>query len=92
MIYLDNNNKVYSLFDINEFTQLHSKVFTIAPSVCDYNLNNLINTLEPQSFFNKSNIQDSINIDNYSLYLAYDNNIYIEFIKQDDEYANDTLW
>jgi len=92
LIYLDENKEIYSLFKVNIFSELDNAISSIAPSLCEYYLYNLISSLNNNDVLNKSNIQESLNVDNFTLYFAYDNNIYIELIKVEEDYSTSSLW
>ena len=92
MIYLDEQNKLLNLFNINKFNQLNNAIFNIAPSIIDYNLSNLIDTLELNITFNKSQTQDMINIDKYTIYCDYNDNIFIEYDNYQEDYETQSLW
>ena len=92
MIYLDEQNKILTLFNINQFNQLNDAVFNIAPSIIEYDIANLIDTLESNITFNKSNTQDMINIDKYTIYCDYNDNIFIEYDNKQEDYETQSLW
>jgi len=92
LIYLDNNQNIYSIFNITAFNQLNNAVFNISPSMCEYYINDLLQSLNTNTVFNKSNIQDSVNLDSYTIYLDYDENIYIEENSSENEYETQSLW
>ena len=85
---------VYSTFNVENFEQLDSTAQLMAPSMVEYYLSDLATgtTPEESTYINKSNIQNTITLDEYSLYFDYDNKIYLEFIEKDDSYETDTLW
>ena len=93
IIQLD-KNLVYSTFNVENFEQLDSATQMMAPSMVEYYLSDLstIMTSEESGYINKSNIQNTITLDEYSLYFDYDNNIYLEFTEKEDTYESDTLW
>jgi hypothetical protein len=92
LIYLDENNKIYSIFNISKFSQLASKILDMPPSICEYHVSNLLNVLDTNVTFNKSNIQDIINLNKYIIYLDYNDKIYLEYENKDDEYETLSLW
>ena len=93
IIQLD-KNLVYSTFNVENFEQLDSATQMMAPSMVEYYLSDLstITTPEESGYINKSNIQNTITLDEYSLYFDYDNKIYLEFLEKEDTYETDTLW
>jgi ferric iron reductase protein FhuF len=64
----------------------------MAPSMIEYHIEQLLNNIESNAILNKHNIQDTINLDAYTLYLDYSDNIYIEQDIIEDEYATASLW
>ena len=93
IIQLD-KNLVYSTFSVENFEQLDSTTQLMAPSMVEYYLSDLatVTTSEESIYINKANIQNTISLDEYSLYLDYDNKIYLEFIEKEDNYETDSLW
>ncbi len=57
------------------------------PSIVEYHLNNL-DTHECEVYFNKRDIEKSVNFGEYSIYLDYSDNIYIEIDIEEDNYTN----
>ena len=92
MAYLVEKEIVYSTFASGSFDDLEESMNNIAPSMCEYYLNNLIDNLESNSLFNRSNIQNSIYINDYSIYLDYDSNIFIDISKEIDDFETSSLW
>lgn len=91
MIYLDNNNKILTLFNSKEFCELNNVFNCLAPSMCEYHFRELIRELSNNVILNKTNIQDKIDIYDYTLYLDYNNDIYLEYISN-NEYETESLW
>jgi len=85
-------NLVYSTFSVENFEQLESMAQSMAPSMVEYFLSDLASTSEEPSYINKSNIQNTITLDEYSIYFDYENKIYLEFIEKEDSYETSTLW
>lgn len=83
---------VFSTFNVESFDQIEIKAESMAPSMVEYYLSDLALVTSEQIYINRSNIQNSINLDEYSLYLDYGENIYLEFIEKDDSYETQSLW
>lgn len=64
----------------------------MAPSMVEYYLSDLSLSSDNNTYINRSNIQQTISLDEYSLYLDYSEDIYMEFIKKEDQYETDSLW
>jgi hypothetical protein len=92
LYYLDDNKNIFNIFDITDFNQLNLALDNIAPSLCEYYLNDLISTLSANEILNKSNIQDIINLDLYNIYLDYNNKIFIENLTNNQEYDTPSFW
>ena len=92
MIYLDSYKELYTLLNINNFNKIQDAISSIAPSLLEYYLEQLLNNIESNSILNKHNIQDTINLDKYTLYLDYSDNLYIELDIIEDEYSTTSLW
>jgi len=92
MILVLNKSSLYSTFGVDCFDSLDQSINTMAPSMVEYYLSDLSNGNE-DAYLNKRNIQNSINIGDYSLYLDYDEEVYLEI---EDSLVNDmetgSLW
>ena len=76
MLILLNKNSLYSTFGVDSFESLDLSISSIAPSMVEYYLSNL--SLESDEIYlNKRNIQNSISVGDYSIYLDYDEEIYL---------------
>ncbi len=84
-------NKLFSTFSVKDFYQLENSFDTLAPSMVEYYLSSL--SSDEEAYINRSNIQSSISLDDYTLYLDYDENTYLEINSNSyDEYATGSLW
>lgn len=91
MIISLDKNKLFSTFSVQDFSQLENSFDTLAPSMVEYYLSSL--SSEEESYINRSNIQSTISLDDYTLYLDYDDNTYLEINSSGcDEYATGSLW
>lgn len=92
MILLLNKNSLYSTFGVESFESLDASINSMAPSMVEYYLSDL-SSGNDNAYLNKRNIQNSIIIGEYSLYLDYDEEIYLEIEdNQEDEYETGSLW
>jgi hypothetical protein len=91
IIQLDQNS-LFSTFNVTCFQELEEGIQSIAPSMVEYHLSDLSSTDTESIYINKSNIQQTIYLDQYSIYLDYEDSIYLEFIEKDDEYETESLW
>ena len=83
---------LFHTFNVSSFKQLEEEIKLIAPSIVEYHLYDLTSTINGSVYINKSNIQETIFLDQYSLYLDYENLIYLEFIEKNDTYDIESLW
>lgn len=92
MILVLNKSLLYSTFGVDDFEALDSAVNAMAPSMVEYYLSDLSDGND-DTYLNKKNIQHSINVGEYSIYLDYDDEIYLEVEEASiDELETGTLW
>jgi hypothetical protein len=92
MILLLNKISLFSTFGVDSFDSLDASINTMAPSMVEYYLSDL-SFGNDDTYLNKRNIQNSINIGEYSIYLDYDDEIYLEIEdNQEDDYETASLW
>ena len=86
-------SQLYSTFAVESFEQLEFHIQNMAPSMVEYYLSDLASMCENGStYINKSNIRQTLYIDEYSIFLDYDENIYLEFIQNQSDYETSSLW
>ena len=92
MLLLLNKNSLYSTFGVNDFDSLDDNIHSMAPSMVEYYLSDLSNGNE-DAYLNKRNIQNTISIGEYSLYLDYDEEVYLEIESSTEEdFETASLW
>ena len=92
MVLLLNKNSLYSTFGVSDFNSLDQNIQSMAPSMVEYYLSDLSNGNE-DTYLNKRNIQESISIGEYSIYLDYDEEVYLEIADLiEDEFETGSLW
>lgn len=93
MVLLLNRNSLYSTFGVDCFESLDSVINNMAPSMVEYYLSDLSDGND-DVYLNRRNIQHSINIGDYSIYLDYDDEVYLEIEEQNtsDDFETGTLW
>lgn len=94
IINIDKTN-IFSLFKADNFDSLEYLIDSMPPSLVEYHLMNFISSEEDCNiFFNKKNIQSSFSFGIYSLYLDYEEKIYLEFESDSlrDTYTNASLF
>ncbi|MEA2051070.1 MAG: hypothetical protein U9O56_10135 [Campylobacterota bacterium] len=85
-------NQLFNTFGVDCFSSLETIANSMAPSMVEYYLSDLSLSSDNNTYINRSNIQQTISLDEYSLYLDYSEDIYMEFIKKEDQYETDSLW
>ena len=83
---------LFTTFSVESFEQLNLNTQAMAPSMIEYYLSDLASNDDQSSYINKSNIQQTIFLDEYLLYLDYNEDIYMEFIQKEDQYETESLW
>lgn len=88
-----NSNLLFSTFGVDSFDSLDNAINNMAPSMVEYYLSDLSDGND-DIYLNKRNIQHSINIGDYSLYLDYEEEVYLEIedLNNTDEYETGSLW
>ena len=92
MVLLLNKNSLYSTFGVSDFNSLDQNIQTMAPSMVEYYLSDLSNGNE-DTYLNKRNIQESISVGEYSIYLDYDEEVYLEIADLiENDLETGSLW
>lgn len=92
MVLLLNKTSLYNTFGVDGFNSLDNAINTMAPSMVEYYLSDLCSGNE-DIYLNKRNIQDSLNVGEFSLYIDYDDEVYLEIEDSiDTELETGSLW
>ncbi len=83
MITQINKDSLYTIFGVDSFQLLESALDNMAPSLVEYYLSSF--TSSNDLYFNKRDIEESISIGDYNLYMDYSENIYLELNNTTDE-------
>ena len=83
MITQINKDSLYHMFGVGNFDLLEGAIENMAPSLVEYYLSSL--TSDDELYFNKRDIEESISIGDYNLYIDYSKNIYLEINSTDQE-------
>ena len=83
MITQVNKDSLFNIFGVKNFELLHSAIDNMAPSLVEYYLSSL--SSDDELYFNKRDIEESIFIGDYSLYIDYSKNIYLELNSTTEE-------
>lgn len=89
MITQVNKDSLFNIFGVKNFELLHSVIDNMAPSLVEYYLSSL--TSDDELYFNKRDIEESISIGDYSLYIDYSKNIYLELNSTTEE-VTQSFW
>jgi hypothetical protein len=92
MIISLDKNKLYSTFSVKSFEELEQSFDSLAPSMVEYYLTSLSSDDEESTYMNRNNIQNSIVLDEYSIYLDYDENTFLEINSASSDYETGSLW
>lgn len=83
-------NLLLNTFGVDDFNCLEEAIGDMPPSMVEYHLANLSN-FDEDFYLNKRDIEKTVNFGEYSIYLDYSNNIYLE-VEILDVQAADSLW
>jgi len=93
MIYLLEKETIFNTFNVSDFDTLESVIYDLAPSMCEYYLQNIVESSFEDHTLNRSNIQQSITIDNFLIHIDYSNQIFLEQLSNPtDDYNTESLW
>ena len=90
MITQINKDSLFNMFGVNDFNLLESALDNMAPSLVEYYLSSL--TSDDELYFNKRDIEESISIGDYNLYIDYSKNIYLELNSTNQETITQSFW
>jgi hypothetical protein len=82
-----NKDEIKTIFKINTFKALEEELDNMAPSMVLYHLESLISSAELVSF-NRANTRAQINGLDYNIFIDYENDIYIEIFRDEEETAS----
>jgi hypothetical protein len=85
MITLLNKTSLYNTFGVDNFNSIEGAIDKMAPSMVEYHLSDLSQYSE-DIYLNKRDIERSVTIGDYNLYIDYSDNIYLEL--DNDENSN----
>lgn len=91
MLVLVDKSSILNFFGVDNFCGLEGVLDTMSPSLAEYYLSSFLNS-EDLSYFNKKDVETSLDIGDYILYLDYNKNIFLETndIKEDTQTLS--LW
>jgi hypothetical protein len=91
MILLLNKISLYTTFGVDNFDSLDEVINKMAPSMVEYYLSDLSNGIE-NIYLNRKNIQNSLNIGEFSIYLDYEEEVYLEISDEKEDLETSSLW
>lgn len=92
MITLLNKLSLYNTFGVDNFNSIEGAINNMAPSMVEYYLSDLSEDSE-DIYLNKREIENSLFIGDYSLYIDYNDNIYLELDNnQTTNYETASFW
>lgn len=91
MVLLVNKDSLFSTFKVRDFEDLDNAINSMAPSMVDYYLSDLSKEVE-DTYLNKRSIQNSISVGEFSIYLDYDEEVYLEIEDSVQEFETPSLW
>ena len=89
MITQVDKDSLFNIFGVKNFELLHSAIDNMAPSLVEYYLSSFTN--DDELYFNKRDIEESISIGDYNLYIDYTKNIYLELNSTTKE-STESFW
>ncbi len=93
MTVLIDKTSLYSIFSVACFDELETTIDTLSPSMTEYYLSDIASLNNNSIHLNKSNVQKTLILDNYYLYLDYSDNVFLEITKdEDDEFETGSFW
>lgn len=92
MIMSIDKNYLFSLFGVDNFYSLETTIDSMAPSLVEYHLSSFCDGSSQTVYFNKKDIEKSLLTGDYTLYLDYDENIYLELFESNLNDTTESLW
>ena len=78
MISILNKHSLYHTFNVKNFNYLEEAINSMAPSMVEYYLKDLCEDNDDNIYLNRKDIENTLVIGEYSLYIDYSENIYLE--------------
>lgn len=72
-----NKDSLFTTFSVDSFDSLEGSINNMPPSMVEYHLADLF-AYNDDYYLNKKDIQDTVRFGDYSIYLDYSENIYLE--------------
>ena len=96
MIKIVEKDILYNNFEVTDFSSLNKVIDNMSPSMVEYYLFDLYNYADTCNAgdiisFNKKNIEDSIHVDDYSIYIDYNEDIFLEKKRKENHCETDSF-
>lgn len=86
-----NKISLFNTFGVDSFETLDDAINAMAPSMVEYYLSDLSSGGE-NTYLNKRNIQNTLYIGDYSIYLDYEDEFYLEISDEIKEEETASFW
>ena len=88
MIVSIDKNYLFNIFGVNNFSSLETIIDSMAPSLVEYHLSSFCEDNSDTIYFNKRDVLAG----DYTLYLDYSENLYLELIESDIDEMTQSFW
>jgi len=92
MIFFVDKSSILNLFGVENFNSLKSVVDSMSPSLVEYYLASFCGNNDDIVYFNKKDVENSIFIGEYNIYLDYNENMYLEVTQLNLDNVTKSLW
>ncbi|MDN5067813.1 hypothetical protein [Aliarcobacter butzleri] len=92
MIVSIDKNYLFNIFGVNNFSSLEAIIDSMAPSLVEYHLSSFCEDNSDTIYFNKRDVEKSFLAGDYTLYLDYSENLYLELIESDIDEMTQSFW
>ena len=84
-------NIILNIFGVDTFYGLEKVLDNMSPSLVEYHLSIFLDS-DNSSYFDKKNIETTFNIGDYNLHIDYNDNVFIELNKTEENSQTLTFW
>jgi len=91
MVFFVDKSSILNLFGVENFSSLKSVVDNMSPSLVEYYLASFCSNNDIV-YFNKKDIENSIFVGKYNIYLDYNENMYLEVTQLNLDNVTKSLW
>lgn len=83
---------IFAPFCAGSIDELRSQISQMAPSLAEYYLDDLLNSSQTVDFLNKRNVKETIYIDDYQIYICYDDEVFLCCEKSNNDLYEESLF